>query len=76
MACTEKNYWYTPAERTVTFGVRKRRGFTGKRHDRPYYRGQLWLGPTNAVGKPGPTGKLALIEAHDGPSGKFGLMPI
>lgn len=58
MACEEKNYWFTATERPANrgFGVRKPRGFTGKRGDNHYYLGRLWLGPTNAVGQASPGG--------------------
>ena len=72
MACTEKNYWFQATERKPTFGVRAARGFTGKRGDHYYYRGRRWFGPTNAIGKPGPEGRIAILDNN----GDFGAMPI
>jgi hypothetical protein len=75
MACEEKGYWVSanaPKGQGV-YGVRRSRGFTGKRGDRHYYRGQEWLGATNAVGHL-PNGGV-LLQTQDKGS-HFGIRPL
>ena len=76
MACDEKNYWHTPNtyKGQGVYGVRRSKGFTGVRNGKQYYRGQLWLGPTNAVGHLPQGG--ALIETQGDRGGLVGLAPI
>jgi hypothetical protein len=54
MACEEKNYWNTPNpyKGQGTYGIRKSKGFTGRRAGKLFYRGKEWTGPSNLIGRP------------------------
>lgn len=75
MACTEKGYWFDrqPKPENLAFGKGPHAGFTGKRGDRHFYKGVVWLGPTNSVGQRGAEGKIVLIKTE---GNTFGYMPV